>query len=262
VVFVVSVSEATLKALKELGFTEYEIHAYVTLVDGGQMAASEISSKSGVPFSRIYDVLSRLEEKGFLQVQRGRPTRYVARAPTEVVRLIKLGWEKKLEDSSKAVLEELQPRFERETPATTRDVWLLHGRASILAKALEMVDGAKEEILLSLPSLNMDTATDDEYTEDLTAIVDSVLSKHKNAKAYVLTSSVPKALIDMIPPGIEIRCRPAFGAGLVVDRRETLIMLPSDDSKGGLLGVFSSAQVFANMASSYFDSLWKESSPV
>jgi predicted transcriptional regulator len=68
-----SASEATIKALKELGLTEYETAAYLALVEGGQISASDVSSRSKVPYSRIYDVLGRLEEKAFIQVQRGRP---------------------------------------------------------------------------------------------------------------------------------------------------------------------------------------------
>ncbi|MCK5151639.1 MAG: TrmB family transcriptional regulator [Candidatus Thorarchaeota archaeon] len=257
-----SLSEGTLKALKELGLTEYEVQAYVALVDGGMMSASDISTKSGVPFSRVYDVLGRLEEKGFIQIQRGRPTIYVAKSPQEIVRLVRLAWEEKLEKSSKIVVNELQPRFERETPATrTRDVWLLHGRPNILAKALEMLEGAREEILLNLPSLDKSLIAEDDETEDLTEIVESVL-RHKVGKICILTSSVPPEMKDMIPPEIEIRCRDSYGAGLVVDRRETLIMLAGGDSESGFLGVFSSAPVFAAMASSYFDNLWSQSEPI
>ena len=149
-----SVSEATLKALKQLGLTEYETQSYLALVDGGQMSASDVSAKSKVPFSRIYDVLGRLEEKQFIQVQKGRPSMYVAKAPTEVVRLIRLSWEERLKESSSIVVEELQPLFEKETKQTPRDVWVIHGRASILAKAMEMLDSAKEAVLLSLPSFD------------------------------------------------------------------------------------------------------------
>ncbi|MHA1906076.1 MAG: TrmB family transcriptional regulator [Candidatus Thorarchaeota archaeon] len=256
-----TISEGTLKALKELGLTEYEVQAYVALVDGGIMSASDISSKSGVPFSRVYDVLGRLEEKGFTQTQRGRPTMYLAKAPQEIVRLVRLAWEEKLEKSSKTVVEELQPRFEKETPATTRDVWLLHGRINILGKALEMLEGAREEILLNLPSLDMSVIAEEEDVEDLTEIVESVL-RHKVGKICILTSSVPEDMKAMIPSEIEIRCRDSFGAGLVCDRKETLIMLAGGDSESGFLGVYSSAPVFSAMASSYFDSLWTQSDPI
>ncbi|MHA2045220.1 MAG: TrmB family transcriptional regulator, partial [Candidatus Thorarchaeota archaeon] len=82
----------------QLGLTEYETQAYLALVSGGQMGASDISAKSKVPYSRIYDVLGRLEDKQFIIVKRGRPTKYVAKSPTEVVRVIRLDWEQKLEN--------------------------------------------------------------------------------------------------------------------------------------------------------------------
>ncbi len=255
------ISEGTLKALKELGLTEYEVQAYVALVDGGQMTASDISSKSGVPFSRVYDVLGRLEEKGFIQIQRGRPTIYVGKSPKEIVRLVKLALEEKIEKASKVVVDELQSRYEQETTATTRDVWLLYGRPNILAKALEMLEAAREEILLNLPSLDMSVIAEDEDTEDVTEIIESVL-RHRVPKIQVLTSEVPEDLKDMIPENIEIRCRPAYGAGIVIDRKETLIMLAGGGDENSFLGVYSSAPVFAAMASSYFDGLWNKSEPV
>ena len=163
-----SVSETTLKALKQLGLTEYETQAYLALVAGGQMGASDVSTKSKVPYSRIYDVLGRLEEKQFIQIKKGRPTTYIAKAPTEVMRLVRLDWEERLKESSRVVVEELQPLFEKETKVTTRDVWVVHGRASILAKAMEMLDSAKEEVLLSLPSFDLSA-------EDVDTVVERVL---------------------------------------------------------------------------------------
>ncbi len=250
-----SVSDATLKALKELGLTEYETSSYLALVEGGQMAASEISTKSQVPYSRIYDVLGRLEEKGFITVSKGRPTLYTAKAPTEVVRLVRLDWEQRIENASKLVVDELQAIFEQETIATTRDVWLLHGRAAILAKALEMLDSAREEVILSVPALTMEL-------EELNPIIDRVLSV-KAHRIRVLTSDVDASFKSLIPAGFEVRTRDrVFGAGLVTDARQTLIMLAGGNEEGGFLGVFSSAPVFAAMASAYFESLWRDSSPL
>jgi sugar-specific transcriptional regulator TrmB len=257
-----SVSEATLKALKKLGLTEYEVQAYVALVDGGQMAASDISTVSKVPYSRIYDVLGRLEEKGFVQIQRGRPTRYIAKAPTEIMQLVRLAWEEKLETAGRVVVEELQPRFERETQATSRDVWLLHGRAAILAKALEMVGGAKEEVMFSLPTMDMSAISETINVEDLTEIVERILTL-KVPKIHILTSHVPDNLKTMISSDVEVRTRDkVFGAGLVIDRRQTLITLAGGESEQSFLGIYSSHAVFAEIANLYFDSLWNESNPL
>ncbi|MFW9800325.1 MAG: TrmB family transcriptional regulator [Candidatus Thorarchaeota archaeon] len=249
------VSDTTLKALKELGLTEYETSAYLALIEGGQMAASDISSRSQVPYSRIYDVLGRLEEKGFITVSKGRPTLYTAKSPTEVVRLVRLDWEHRIESATKLVVEELQPLFERETTATTRDVWLLHGRAAILAKALEMLDAAREEVILSVPALTLEL-------EDLNPVIERALSA-RASRTRVLTSGVDASLRSLIPADFEVRTRErVFGAGLVTDSRQTLIMLAGGDTEGEFLGVFSSAPVFAAMASAYFESLWSDSTPL
>ncbi|NHI90408.1 MAG: TrmB family transcriptional regulator [Candidatus Thorarchaeota archaeon] len=249
-----SVSESTLKALKQLGLTEYETHAYLALVAGGQMGASDVSSKSKVPYSRIYDVLGRLEEKQFIQIKRTKPTTYIAKAPTEVMRLVRLDWEERLKESSKVVVEELQPLFEKETKVTPRDVWVIHGRAAILAKAMEMLSAAKEEVLLSLPSFDLSA-------EDVDAVVERVL--HVKAKVRILTSSITDTLKEVIPNRFEVRTRDrVFGAGLVVDHRDTLIMLAGGDESDEFLGIYSSHAIFAAMSSSYFESLWKDSAPL
>ncbi|MHA1769934.1 MAG: TrmB family transcriptional regulator [Candidatus Thorarchaeota archaeon] len=247
-----SVSEAAIKALKQLGLTEYETQAYIALVSGGFMGASEISSKSGVPYSRIYDVLGKLEEKQFIQIKRGRPTAYIAKAPTEVVRLIRINWEERIDKSARHVVEELQPLYEKEVQVSARDVYVIHGRAAILAKAIEMLDSAKEEVLLSLPSFDFDA-------DDITTVVERVLEI--NAHIRVLTSAVPDTLQALIPSDFEVRTRErVFGAGLVVDKRDTLIMLAGDESE--FLGVYSSHVIFAAMGAAYFESLWKDSQPL
>ncbi len=258
-----SISEDTLKALKELGLSgEYEVQAYVALVDGGPLTASEVSAKSKVPFSRVYDVLGRLEEKGFIQVGRGRPTSYTAKAPTEVVRLVQLSIEERIVRSSKTVVEELQPRYEQETQASPRDVWLLHGRAAIIAKAIEMLEGVREEVLLSIPDLDtgmLDATTD---IENLADVVMKLFSL-KGARIQVLTARVGEELRAIMPDNMEIRLRAqVFGAGLVVDGTQTLIMLAGGEGESSFLGVFSSHVVFAQMASGYFLSLWSDSNPL
>jgi sugar-specific transcriptional regulator TrmB len=249
----VPASDATLKALKELGLTEYETAAYLALIEGGQMSASEVSAKSDVPYSRVYDVLGRLEQKAFIQVQRGRPTRYIARAPTEVVRLVRLSWEDRIDRSAKTVIEELQPLYEKETQATPRDVMVIYGRSAILSKALEILDSANV-IKLSLPRLDLEV-------KDLTQVIEHILGV-KAKSVQILTSFVSESIIPLIPDSFEVRTRErVFGAGLVADDK-TLIMLLADEEEHGVLGVFSNHAVFAAMASAYFESLWAESIPV
>ena len=55
-----SISDKVRKSLEKIGLTSYEIRTYTSLIDGGELNASELSNKSGVPYSKIYEVLGTL----------------------------------------------------------------------------------------------------------------------------------------------------------------------------------------------------------
>ena len=63
-----SISDKTRKALEKIGLTSYEIKTFSSLLKAGELTASELSQKSGVPYSKIYEVLGILEEKGWIGV--------------------------------------------------------------------------------------------------------------------------------------------------------------------------------------------------
>ncbi len=49
-----SISDQTRKSLEKVGLTSYEIKTFVSLLKNGELTASELSEKSGVPYSKIY----------------------------------------------------------------------------------------------------------------------------------------------------------------------------------------------------------------
>ncbi|MFB6173618.1 MAG: TrmB family transcriptional regulator [Halobacteriales archaeon] len=69
-------------SLEDLGLSEYEARAYRALVRTGASTAKELSTVSDVPMGRIYDVLSRLENRGFVRTEAAsQPKRYAAVDP-------------------------------------------------------------------------------------------------------------------------------------------------------------------------------------
>ena len=75
-----SISDKTKKSLEKIGMTSYEIKTYTSLLKGGELNASELSQKSGVPYSKIYEVLGSLEEKGWIGSDDSRPTKYFSKS--------------------------------------------------------------------------------------------------------------------------------------------------------------------------------------
>lgn len=67
----------------------YEVKVWTALLSRGTSTAGELSNISDVPRSRTYDILESLEKKGFIVMKLGKPIRFVALKPEEVVERVK-----------------------------------------------------------------------------------------------------------------------------------------------------------------------------
>jgi sugar-specific transcriptional regulator TrmB len=63
----------------------YEVKLWTALLSRGVSTAGELSDIADVPRSRSYDVLESLEKKGFVVMKLGKPIKYIAIPPSEVV---------------------------------------------------------------------------------------------------------------------------------------------------------------------------------
>ena len=66
--------EDIFKVFARLGFSKYEAMAYATLCACGRLKIGELAKYSGVPQSRIYLIVSQLEQKGAVIVSRVWPS--------------------------------------------------------------------------------------------------------------------------------------------------------------------------------------------
>src|SRR3989339_1708743 len=85
----------------------YEARIWTALLSRGVSTAGELSDIGNVPRSRAYDVLESLEKKGFVVMKLGKPIKYLAVEPSEVVHRVK---KIVMEDAGESVkrLEELK----------------------------------------------------------------------------------------------------------------------------------------------------------
>ena len=97
----------------------YEAKVWTALLSRGVSTAGELSNISDVPRSRTYDILESLEKKGFVVMRLGKPIKFVALKPDEVVERVKRNLMIEAHNKSKrleqlkedAVLEELNSLF-------------------------------------------------------------------------------------------------------------------------------------------------------
>ncbi len=84
------VKEEFLSRLRKIfGLNLYEARVWTALLSRGVSTAGELSDISSVPRSRTYDILESLEKKGFAVMKLGKPIKFLALKPAEVVERVK-----------------------------------------------------------------------------------------------------------------------------------------------------------------------------
>ncbi|RJS86752.1 hypothetical protein CW701_01820 [Candidatus Bathyarchaeota archaeon] len=133
-----------LQNMRVLGFTPYEAKAYHTLVKYGEMTARELSSISGIPYSKAYEVLSRLQEKGFVEVQKARPFKAVA--PRDALERYGEHLLRELEEEHRQQLRSLEERFKARVEAVNQALRSLRGRLQTLYEGRGALEASEEVI--------------------------------------------------------------------------------------------------------------------
>jgi sugar-specific transcriptional regulator TrmB len=130
------------KKMMELGFTKYEAKAYVALLQNYPVTRYQISKKSGVPRSAIYDVIQKLENLGVVNVLSTKPEKYVPLPPEEFLRMLERQYHQKLGDLRENLAK-------MNTDIEPEQLWNITGYRNLIEKATEMIQITKKEIYLS-----------------------------------------------------------------------------------------------------------------
>ncbi len=78
--------ESVQALLRNMGLTEYEIKAWMTLIRNGSLTAEKISELGSIPLPRVYDTITELQKKGFVLVTKTRPKVFKSLAPETALR--------------------------------------------------------------------------------------------------------------------------------------------------------------------------------
>jgi len=96
------ISEEFLSRLRKIfDLNLYEVKVWAALLSRGISTAGELSTISDVPRSRTYDILESLEKKGFIVMKLGKPIKFVALKPEEVIERVKKNLVRDAQERSK-----------------------------------------------------------------------------------------------------------------------------------------------------------------
>lgn len=134
--------ENTLETLKSLNFTEYEAKAYLALLEESPLTGYAVAKNSGVPRSKIYEVLESLALRGDIYVSYGNTPQYIPVPAKELIRNRRLKAEETFEQAEKSL-----SRFEMSSNDRGH-IWNITGRTEILDKVRACISSAQKRILL------------------------------------------------------------------------------------------------------------------
>jgi len=133
-----------IRALQELSFSEYEAKCYLALIGERSLTGYGVARASGVPRSKVYEVLEGMVARGVVIANYGEPTQYAPIAPNELISL-----RRRETDEAISAAEEGLRHFA--ASGVNRDlIWDITGRSEILDRLRELIGRAKRLILIQL----------------------------------------------------------------------------------------------------------------
>ncbi|MDI6691542.1 MAG: helix-turn-helix domain-containing protein [Candidatus Bathyarchaeota archaeon] len=249
-----SITEESKQILREIGLNTYEIDAYLALLEGGQMTAMEISKKAKVPYSKIYEVLNSLKEKGWIKSVESRPNKYYPLPPLEALATTKIKLEDKYESWKQTMVSQLQPLYEKRELVERPDILILHGQQAVMAKLEETLRKATKEIMIAAPNFAKDTLAS-------TTLPLEVLQKTRlNIKLMVAGKPEEWNDLKKFKDMAELRFRDKmFGGGIIVDGKEAMLFLGEEKPS---LVIWSNHVGLVQFARDYFQFLWDTSQKI
>ncbi len=250
-----SISDKSRKAMESLGLTSYEIKAYLSLLEIGSMSASDISKKSSVPYSKIYEVLNSLEDKGWLESDSSRPQKFFPKSPITALETMKIRIESGIRDSKNMIMSELMPIYEKSGLRERPEIWVVMGVFNIATKVGEIIQTCQHELLIALPHV----------AEGIARRIQPTLRMlhEKGVRIYVLASD--EATLDMvraISRVAEVRLKNnMFGGGVIGDSKHVMILLSEGRSESGNFeptAILAEHTGLARFAKDYFHYLWAD----
>ncbi len=132
------------RLLGKLGFTEYEAKTYLALLEQSPLTGYAVARVSGVPRSKIYEVLAGMVERGDVLVSYGEPVQYAPRPPQELIAARR--------EATARILAEAEQGLEQYAQVEPfRDlIWDIRGRVEIMRRLREVLGRAKHHILLEI----------------------------------------------------------------------------------------------------------------
>ena len=248
----------------------YEAKVWTALLSRGTSTAGELSNISDVPRSRTYDILESLEKKGFIVTKIGKPIKFVALKPEEVVERVKRNLVVESQERSKRldalkgdeVLKELGSLFDVGVKfVEPSDLsGSLRGRQNMYNHLDMMFRGAEKTITI--------VTTEDGLNRKVEALMPSLEKAKKRGVTIRIAAPITKNNIKVakdLSKVAEVRSALGLkGRFAVIDSEQLMFMLLDDTTihPNYDVAVWISTEFFAQALEQMFELAWNEFTPL
>ena len=255
-----------LNKLKDFGLNIYESKLWTALLSRGVSTAGELSDIANIPRSRSYDVLESLERKGFIILKLGKPIKYLAVSPEEVLVRVKkkiqneANKQLKLMDdiSSSEVLEELQLLHKQgiEFIEPTELTGSIKGRSNIFDQMELTVKSAETSITIM--------TTTEGFIRDISSLLpifEKAVKKGISIKIATSITSECAETVKLFDNIAEVKHIDHIEARfIIVDSKEILFMLLNDKEVHPTydVGIWVNTEFFASAMESLLLETWNK----
>jgi HTH-type transcriptional regulator, sugar sensing transcriptional regulator len=243
----------------------YEVKVWTALLSRGVAAAGELADISGVPRSRSYDVLESLEKKGFIIMKLGKPIKYIAVKPEEILKRVKKKIQTDADDNLKSLekvkdtntYQEIELLYnqgiDKVEPADLSG--MLKGRKNLYDHIKTIIQNAESEVFIMTTE------------KGLVRKIDLLKSAIKKAKGKGIKikiaapvkelSFIPKELRELVE--VRVADKESKARFILVDGKELIFMLSDDQEvhEAYDMGVWVNTPFFTQALAGMFDLTWK-----
>ena len=258
------IPEAVKESLRAIGLTDYEISIYLTLISKGPMDARELSEASGVPYSRIYNILTHLEKEKMwiIKEEESRPSRYFAKSPDEALVIAKKQYNDNFDEHSNKIIQSLTPIYQSHDTPIKVALYIHRGRDVCINRSLSLINRAKNSLFIVCPNYELMEVF---YEDVKKARARGVINIKILVEERALNDGEFKKLLEKYNEISEIRSRDQlFGTCIVVDEGEDAFIILTQKFFKGLsyFGALTDHVAFGPAANYYFDYLYKTAKPI
>jgi len=244
----------------------YEVKVWTALLSRGTSTAGELSSISDVPRSRTYDILESLEKKGFIIMKLGKPIKFVALKPAEVVERVKKNLMVDAKERSKRletlrgdeVLDELDSLFTKGIKfVEPSDLsGSIKGRQNLYNHMDMMIRDAEKTVTI--------ITTEEGLNRKIEVLLPSFEKCKKRGVKIRIAAPITKNNIKVakdLKKVAEVRNLEKFKARfMIIDSNQIMFMLLDDEKfhPNYDVGVWINTEFFAQALEQLFELAWKE----